>query len=130
MPGKLTIEEVKERLYGLYGDVVTLDVSTYKNTSTKARFIDRDYGEFWGSLNNVLAEKNSHKKRRYNKMAKTRMTSVLGIQKNIDKAQEAISESLLNESQENDWWTINVMLHIIEEQIHNLDKLEFTSLYD
>lgn len=43
---KLTIEEIKQRLKDVHGDMVILDESTYVDTNTKCRFIDKDYGEW------------------------------------------------------------------------------------
>jgi hypothetical protein len=47
MGKKLTIEEVKERIKQIHGDIIVLDESTYVNVNTKCRFIDKDYGEYW-----------------------------------------------------------------------------------
>lgn len=44
---RLTIDEIKQRIYENHGDRIKLDESTYKNTGTKVRFIDSEYGEFW-----------------------------------------------------------------------------------
>lgn len=38
---------VKEKLRKNFGDLITIDESTYINGSSKARFIDKEYGEFW-----------------------------------------------------------------------------------
>lgn len=43
-----TIKRVVERLKEIHGDTVTLDLTTYVDISTKARFVDKDYGEWWG----------------------------------------------------------------------------------
>lgn len=42
-----TIEKVKSKIKEHYGDLVTIDESTYTTGKEKARFIDKDYGEFW-----------------------------------------------------------------------------------
>lgn len=51
---RLSIEEVISRIRTTHGDCVTLDVTTYVTTMNKARFIDKDYGEWWTQVNNVL----------------------------------------------------------------------------
>jgi hypothetical protein len=43
----ISIEEVKKRLVKWYEDLVTIDESTYINMHIKARFIDKDFGEWW-----------------------------------------------------------------------------------
>lgn len=44
---RLTIEQVKQRILDIHQDKIVLDESTYKNSYTKSRFIDKDYGEWW-----------------------------------------------------------------------------------
>jgi len=53
------------------GDVIALDESTYINTRTKSRFIDKDYGEWWATPNNVIHSKQGHKSRSLEKTKKT-----------------------------------------------------------
>ena len=55
---KLTIEDIKSRL----PSHLTIDVSTYVDTHTKARFIDSEYGEFWAPPREAIKSKN---KKRY-----------------------------------------------------------------
>ena len=50
----LPIDIIKKRLMTVYGDMVIIDESTYVNTSTKARFIDKEYGEWSATPFNVL----------------------------------------------------------------------------
>jgi len=42
-----TIEEIIQKIALLHGDAVKLDVSTYTLKNRKARFVDRDLGEWW-----------------------------------------------------------------------------------
>lgn len=51
---KLTIKEITERVRGFHGTSVTIDKNTYKNTYTKAKFIDKDYGEWWAYPKDVI----------------------------------------------------------------------------
>lgn len=71
MSKKLSIEEIKNRLYLAHGNVVILDENTYVNTMTKCRFIDKDYGEWWSTPNKVIWGKKGHKKRIGEKSKKT-----------------------------------------------------------
>ncbi|KKL60002.1 hypothetical protein LCGC14_2209700, partial [marine sediment metagenome] len=47
MPKKLSIDEIKTRIKNIHGNQVVIDEDTYINTYIKARFIDKDYGEWW-----------------------------------------------------------------------------------
>lgn len=51
---KLTIEEVKNRLFAVHDNTITLDESTYKNTGSKSRFVHIKYGEWWARTVDVL----------------------------------------------------------------------------
>ena len=44
MRKRLTIEEIEKRIFEKHGDTVTLNVSSYKNTYTKALFSDCEFG--------------------------------------------------------------------------------------
>lgn len=74
MPRKLNIEEVRQRVKEVHGDGVVLDESTYANTSTKARFIDKDYGEWWALPSCILSRGQSHPSRRIEKTRSTNMS--------------------------------------------------------
>lgn len=50
----LSVDEIQSRIKKVHGDKVTLDVDTYVNTNTKARFIDREYGEWWAKPDLVM----------------------------------------------------------------------------
>lgn len=67
MPARLTIDQVKEKLFKVHGNVITLDGSTYKNTHTKCRFIDKDFGSWFAVPNNVLGG-HGHSKRGNNEV--------------------------------------------------------------
>lgn len=42
---------------------LSIDYSTFRNMSTKCRFVDRDYGEFWAYPSNVLYKRTRHRMR-------------------------------------------------------------------
>jgi len=71
MSKKLSIKQAKQKLYEIHGDNVLLDVSTYLNTRTKAKFIDKDYGEWWSTPNNIFSRGSSHPAREQEKIKKT-----------------------------------------------------------
>lgn len=68
---KLTLKEVKDKLYEAHGGEVFLNESSYKNMSTLAKFIDIDYGEWWAQPLNVIYHKKSHFKRTSEKRKRT-----------------------------------------------------------
>ena len=51
---KLSIEDLKKRIYDAHNGTIVLDEKTYKNTNVKCRFFDKDYGEFYAFPLNVL----------------------------------------------------------------------------
>ena len=51
---KIPIEEIVQRIFEKHGNIISLDVLTYKNTHTKCRFFDKDYGEFWATPSAIL----------------------------------------------------------------------------
>lgn len=51
---KLTIEEVKERVYKVHVNTVILDESTYVDIKTKCRFVHQIYGGWWARPYKVL----------------------------------------------------------------------------
>jgi hypothetical protein len=81
---KLTIEQVKEKLFKVHGDNLLLDESTYINTNIKARFIDKDFpsDEWWAIPNNVL-KGHEHIKRAIQKRANIRRTKIEEVIKKI-----------------------------------------------
>ena len=81
---RLTIEEVKKKIFETHGDTITIDISTYKNTRIKARFIDKDYGEFWASSSDIFAGK-GHAKRGIQKRTKTRTLAIEEVENRIAK---------------------------------------------
>ena len=51
---RISIQEIKDRLFAVHGDTVTMDEATYQGTYKSARFIDCEFGEFWNTVKNVL----------------------------------------------------------------------------
>jgi hypothetical protein len=60
---KLTTLEVRDKLKFLYGDSVILDCETYINTHTKAKFVDKQFGEWWAFPYDILYSKKGHPER-------------------------------------------------------------------
>lgn len=59
----LPIDEVLQRLKEKHGDNVALDTSTYVGMTKKARFIDKDFGEWWAKPGNIINAGQKHRKR-------------------------------------------------------------------
>jgi hypothetical protein len=59
---KMPLYKIKDRLLSVHGDMVIIDETTYINTQTKCRFIDKDFGEFWMLPYHVF-KGSGHKKR-------------------------------------------------------------------
>lgn len=55
----LSINEIKKRLVDR-GDNITIDESTYINATTKARFIDPEYGEWWAEPRTIVGKSQQH----------------------------------------------------------------------
>lgn len=69
--GKIvTAKEMAARVTKTHGDVVTLVESTYKGTRAKCLFVDKDYGEWWATPDNI-ARGRSHPSRKAEKIKKT-----------------------------------------------------------
>lgn len=66
---KLSLDEVTKKLQLLFGDVVSIDQTSYVTASKKARFIDKEYGEWWAKPKWVL-QGHGHKQRGYANMTK------------------------------------------------------------
>lgn len=65
-----TLEDLKSKISKIHGDTITIDETTYINTKKKARFIDKEYGEWWSMPITVLTGR-GHKKRGISKKRET-----------------------------------------------------------
>jgi hypothetical protein len=66
----IRLEQIKERLDKDPRDYISMDYSTYKNSKTKAKFIDAEYGEWWATPNKILVQKQDHPSRSVEKVKK------------------------------------------------------------
>jgi hypothetical protein len=66
-----TIDKVKENLYKVKGDVVTLLEETYINMNAKCIFIDKDYGSWPAKPTKVINENQDHPKKSQLKRSKS-----------------------------------------------------------
>lgn len=60
---KLSAQDIKNRLKEIHGNEIILDESTYIDTHTKSRFIDKNHGEFWASAKAVTLNGVKHPKK-------------------------------------------------------------------
>lgn len=56
---------VIQRLKEVHGNTIKIDKKSYNGMGKLARFIDKDYGEWWATPNAVINYKQKHKKRGY-----------------------------------------------------------------
>jgi hypothetical protein len=82
---KTPIEEIKNKIFKIHGDIITIDESTYINILTKSRFVDKDYGEWWTAPNNVINKKCSHPKRGMLKNAIKQRFAIEKVKENLFK---------------------------------------------
>ncbi len=54
MSRKILAQDAYDRVKLIHGDTVTLDVTTFIKASSPAKFIDKDYGEWWALLKTVI----------------------------------------------------------------------------
>lgn len=57
---RIPIEKIKEKLFLVHGDLVLIDESTYIDVRKDARFIDKEYGEFWAAPYYIYTYKARH----------------------------------------------------------------------
>lgn len=89
----VSLNELKKRLSMCHGDQVTIDESSYIRVTIKARFIDKDYGEWW-ALPNLVARRNSprgHPKRGNKKISQKKTIS---IEQLIEKIQQRHNDEI------------------------------------
>lgn len=69
---KISIEEVKKRLFEVHGDIVSLKEETFIRMGEKACFVDVEYGEWSTRPSNVISG-HGHKNRSLDKYKKTNL---------------------------------------------------------
>lgn len=52
------------RIFDIHGDAIKLDISTYISTHKRSRFIDKDFGEFYSTVNSILSGRTNRKRGR------------------------------------------------------------------
>ena len=70
---RLSFEEIKRRIKNIHGDNIVLDESTYKSLHGKAKFIDKNYGEWWTTPSIVINQKSGHPLKRIKKIQETNL---------------------------------------------------------
>ena|ERR1017187_2631428 len=94
---------------------VTIDLSSYVDTHTKARFIDAEYGEFWALPTNVTDKYSGHPQRGMKKSANTRKRKTLDKFLPLLPSHVKLDESTFNglnkrarfiDEVYGEWWTL------------------------
>lgn len=83
MPRKLTLDEISKRVSELWDGIAQLDTTTYVNNYTLARFIDREYGEWWAKPFHVLKGTGRHPERARANTIASRKISVDDVVKRV-----------------------------------------------
>ena len=108
---KLSEREISDRIKAVHGDTVVIDLSTYKNARTSARFIDKDYGEWWTQPGAVF--RGARHKKRYQSKQKLsldvyvkRLKNVHGDQVKLDATtyEKFTSKARFIDCEFGDWW--------------------------
>lgn len=58
-----SISKIKERIYNIHGDTISIVEKTFVDISTKCSFIDKEYGLFFSTPNRIINRKQTHPKR-------------------------------------------------------------------
>lgn len=80
----LSYEDLQQKIQNIFGDMVEIDASTYKNMKTKARFLDSKYGEWWETPNNVIYNRRLHPARAKQTVKNKKTISVEDVQSKLD----------------------------------------------
>jgi hypothetical protein len=91
-----SIESVKNRIKDKHGDEIVIDENTYTATSKKARFIDKDYGEWWAFPRNIIRG-SKHKKRQKERTENTNIEKY-GVKRPLQN--NGIQEKMKNKLKE------------------------------
>ena len=75
---------VQDKINSIHGNNILLIESTYRGRHIKAKFIDKDYGEWWSTPGNVLMGY-GHKKRGYKERSD-------GVRLSVDQIQNRLNE--------------------------------------
>jgi hypothetical protein len=78
----IPVDEVEHRISNIHGNIVFLDKTTYINSSTKCRFFDRDFGEFWMIPTHVF-NGSGHSNRGKLKRVKGRILPITEVKKRL-----------------------------------------------
>jgi hypothetical protein len=82
---RISLDDVKARVYAKHGDAVVLDEATFVNTVTKARFVDHDYGDWW-ALPTLVTKGRGHPTRGNKLIADSKRYNVSKVVQMVRKA--------------------------------------------
>jgi len=72
---RLSLGELLETLYKTHSGQVSLDADSYVSSNKKARFIDKDHGEWWAPVYKIIFYGQSHPNRKSDKLSAARARS-------------------------------------------------------
>lgn len=79
---KTPIEDVIQKIYDVWGDIVSLDRESYYSKGYRCRFIDIEYGEFFTSIKHLL-NGHGHRRRGILKHSATRILQIDDVKKRL-----------------------------------------------
>ncbi len=78
----ISIEETKRRIYEAHKNMVEICEETYIDSSTKCKFVDKEFGEFWMIPRHVF-NGHCHRKRGIQKQTKTMLLPMSELKKRL-----------------------------------------------
>ncbi|KKL20247.1 hypothetical protein LCGC14_2457360, partial [marine sediment metagenome] len=81
----ISVSVIKERVKKVHGDLITLNEFTYRGTSIRCQFIDKDYGEWWARPIDIISSRCGHPKRGHKKSGRARKISIKDVKAKIEK---------------------------------------------
>jgi len=113
----IPINEVKKRIKKVHGNVINIDESTYTKISSKAKFIDKDYGEWFATPASIILGQ-SHKKRGLANRSEEQKLQIKDLKKRLKKKHKdeikivectyinAHSKAKFVDKTYGTWWTV------------------------
>lgn len=82
---KISIEEIKRRIFNIHGDKIALLESSYVNVVTQCIFIDKEYGKWKAVPNKIINNKQGHPRRKFANLKILNIKSLELIKQKLEK---------------------------------------------
>lgn len=100
-PLRVSPEKLLNRIKEKFGNTITIDINTYSRMGNKAKFIDKKYGEWWATPNNVIDKGCGHP---LGTKEKIRNTFI----KNYGVDSPIKDEQIFKKIQRSNWFTVRI----------------------